>query len=106
MESVFSLSCINGVIDHSGNGNIFLCTEMKAQLKLCDVKAEMHLDDLIPQNLPGESYICLSSRHLCKLKCFWRGEKSTMQFSSGLLGDELRVLKIKELMGTSAIKMV
>lgn len=37
---------------------------MKAWLKLYYVKAEMHLDDFILQNLPGDSYISFSSHCL------------------------------------------
>lgn len=77
----------------------FLCTEMKARLKLCYVKAEMHLDDFILQNLPGDNSISFALRSLCKLNVL-KGEKRlcfkrVLQFSSGLLGDELHVLKIQ-----------
>lgn len=69
MESVFSLTCINGVIDHSGNSNISTYRN-EAWLKLYDVKAEMHLDDFILQSLPGDSYISFPSHCLYKWKGF------------------------------------
>lgn len=81
---------------------------MKARLKLCYVKAEMHLDDFILQNLPGDNSISFALRSLCKLNVL-KGEKRlcfkrVLQFSSGLLGDEMSVLKNTR--GTSAIKSV
>lgn len=56
MESVFSFGCVNGVIDHSGNCNISI-NQMKARLKVCCVRAEMHLDYFIPQNLLRDGYL-------------------------------------------------
>lgn len=83
----------------------FLQTKIKAALKLCYVKAEMHLDDFILQKLPRDEHISFPSRRLCRVNAL-KGEKKkslffkrAQQFSSGLLGDELCVLKIKELTG-------
>lgn len=78
MESVFSFGCVNGVIDHSGNCNISI-NQMKAWPEVCCVRAEMHLDYFIPQDLHRDSYL-LRSRCPCKMKCF--EEKPFLQSAS------------------------
>lgn len=52
----------------------FLYTKIKARLKLCYVKAEMHLDDFILQKLPRDIHISFPSRRLCRLNVL-KGEK-------------------------------
>lgn len=90
MESVFSFGCVNGVIDHSGNCNISI-NQMKVWLKVCCVRAEMHLDYFIPQNLLRDSYL-LHSCWPCKMKCLKKSLfLKVLQFSFGLLGDYIYI---------------
>lgn len=49
-EKHVSFACVNGVIDHSGKCNISI-TQMKVLVKVCFVRAEMHLDYFISQHL-------------------------------------------------------
>lgn len=109
MESVFSFSCVNGVIDHSGNCNISI-KKMKALLKVCCVRAEMHLYYFIAQNLLRDNYLSnvhIAPYRICdtwmsKMKSFEEKpflKLEVLLFSFGPLGAVLYItvlLKIKD----------